>query len=393
MEQKYLKTLDTNMVSKNKYNIYRTWTFTDVDITPFNTEIAWYNYVTYILGLDYTTLPKPSFPGLNVKSAVSKSMNDSGYYPTQTDVDNDGYELTRSYLLANGDHFYPSYEIDTNQRCSDGSYMKINHYSINQLFYAAHASYINELLTNDNDSILYENAFILEIPRKYMAHKIEQGTFVFNDETNTNYLPYWNIAPYNNAIYNPISVSGLSIRDRSGSLYDNNFTASGHIGNIFYDMGLVVITDNEYAKYFKENYVVSCSYNPYSSYMTSSYSCSITFDSSHTILENKFMCVVKKGEFSVSTNPSLYDITKKYDGSVYTSDNNQIIIHTPITSKTFYDTIGSSSKFERDSTFAPFVTSIGLYDNTDKLIAIAKLGHPIKLDTDMDSVFVVKYDL
>jgi hypothetical protein len=43
-------------------------------------------------------------------------------------------------------------------------------------------------------------------------------------------------------------------------------------------------------------------------------------------------------------------------------------------------------------TFAPYATTIGLYNDDNELLMVAKLGKPIMLSPDTDTTFIVKYD-
>ena len=45
------------------------------------------------------------------------------------------------------------------------------------------------------------------------------------------------------------------------------------------------------------------------------------------------------------------------------------------------------------SNFSPYITNIGLYNSTGELLAIAKLGQPIKKRNDVDMNFLVRLDL
>ena len=45
------------------------------------------------------------------------------------------------------------------------------------------------------------------------------------------------------------------------------------------------------------------------------------------------------------------------------------------------------------SYFKPYVTSIGLYNDAQELIAVAKLGQPVPKSKDTDMTFVVTLDM
>ena len=48
--------------------------------------------------------------------------------------------------------------------------------------------------------------------------------------------------------------------------------------------------------------------------------------------------------------------------------------------------------FATSSHFSPYISTIGLYNNQLDLLAIAKLGQPLKKPTDTDLTFIVRMD-
>lgn len=102
----------------------------------------------------------------------------------------------------------------------------------------------------------------------------------------------------------------------------------------------------------------------------------ISFTSYYSIHEHKYVCVVNRGEFNSTSNPSLYDIS----GSI-----KEEIVQT--------DTSGSLITTIRDENFHTFTTGIGLYDDSLQLVAYAKFANPIRIEKDLDSVFIVKFDI
>ena len=88
------------------------------------------------------------------------------------------------------------------------------------------------------------------------------------------------------------------------------------------------------------------------------------FKNEHIIYENEIRCKINENEFNLSHNPTL------------TTDNS-----------------GSLRSFATSSNFAPYVTTIGLYNNNSELLAVAKLAQPVPLSSVTDTTFVVKYDL
>ena len=197
----------------------------------------------------------------------------------------------------------------------------------------------------------------------------------------------------------------------SGSCY------ATHVGNIFYAQGLAVITNQAYTASFPEaeqcslyslqgvdrapetifqyvtcsdttyitesilvgpetrcinnNYPITIISGPgsytYSSPcgVTSSITTSISFQNEHIIYENEVRCIVKESEFNLSYNPTL--VTGSYAS-------------------------GSLRGFATSASFEPYVTTIGLYNDENQLLAVAKLGKPIVISADTDMTFIVKYD-
>jgi len=90
----------------------------------------------------------------------------------------------------------------------------------------------------------------------------------------------------------------------------------------------------------------------------------LRFKNEHIIYEQEVRCKVGENDFNFSTNPTI------------TSDNS-----------------GSIASFATGSEFAPYVTTVGLYNENSELLAVAKLSQAMSLSSVTDTTFVVKYDL
>jgi len=93
---------------------------------------------------------------------------------------------------------------------------------------------------------------------------------------------------------------------------------------------------------------------------------SITFQNITNINSTLFFCRAGADEFNYSSNPT------------FTDENNRI-------------TVIDTGQEETQRTFT-FVTSIGLYDSTDNLLAVAKMSRPVKKDDERDVTFKVRLD-
>jgi hypothetical protein len=49
--------------------------------------------------------------------------------------------------------------------------------------------------------------------------------------------------------------------------------------------------------------------------------------------------------------------------------------------------------FATSSTFSPYITTIGLYNDAGQLLAIGKLAQPIRKRSDVDMNFLIRLDL
>ena len=57
-----------------------------------------------------------------------------------------------------------------------------------------------------------------------------------------------------------------------------------------------------------------------------------------------------------------------------------------------YDTGTEYLNFTTHSEFGTYITNIGLYNDTNELMAIAKLSNPIKNDKDLPLSFLIRFD-
>jgi len=89
----------------------------------------------------------------------------------------------------------------------------------------------------------------------------------------------------------------------------------------------------------------------------------LNFKNSYTIYENEVICIISDGEFNMSQNPTITT-----------------------------DTSGSLRDFATGSNFSPYATSIGLYNDANELLLVAKLGQPIPISDNTDTTFVIRYD-
>ena len=243
-------------------------------------------------------------------------------------------------------------DVDSDAK-SQGFNKKVIYESIKAQFYTnpATASALFEVglrksYASTDERVLENEMAIISIPQRYYGEGIKVGTVVLEDETLSR--------TYTDDGYSNLLDSGSNIK-----------------GNIFYDRGLVVVTKD----------VVSGSVlNQFT----------LNYRSTKTIYENEIFISVLENEFNVSQNPSAVD----FNGSGY----GKIKLHTvtssldPTKTGGFADYEYSSSLDRTGSYLAPYITTIGLYDDELNMVAVAKLPQPIKSLPDYPVNFIIRFD-
>jgi hypothetical protein len=162
-------------------------------------------------------------------------------------------------------------------------------------------------------------------------------------------------------------------------------------GNIIYSEGQVIFND---------------SIAPISDY-------SMNFKSTKTINELEVLVTAEAGQFNYSQSPSAVnvDLSGSYDTPITEVFNSipagtkKIKVVNDISQNKFYsgsfnqsisgswdDYDASASIDPTGSYLAPYITTIGLYDTSGDMVAIAKLPQPIKNLPDYDMNFIVRLD-
>ncbi len=185
---------------------------------------------------------------------------------------------------------------------------------------------------------------VVSIPTKLFGDKIKPGSFIITSD------------------------SGSISDDGNGNLI---FSLDGeYCGNIIYQHGLVVLTkDNAgggslYGSGVYGTASYGSSTNPFIENIIVSSNVTCSFSSSFTIFETQYKCTFDPSEFNFSLNPSL--ISGSTDGTVY--------------------------DFATGSYFNPYVTTVGLYNENQDLIAVGKLAKPLPSNNTTDTTVLINID-
>jgi len=161
------------------------------------------------------------------------------------------------------------------------------------------------------------------------------------------------------------SVTHLITDDGNGNLYSNG----SYVGNIIYPHGIATFTNltgnpsecNGYGHSIYGNCVYGKSLSLEDLFLSNA-TCS--FSSSFDIYETQYKATINEFEFNFSQNPSA--ISGSTDGTVY--------------------------DYITGSYFSPYVTTVGLFDNDQNLLAIGKLSQPLPVSRTTDTTIFINID-
>ena len=246
------------------------------------------------------------------------------------------YGVTQTY--ANNDRYvsslkqlyYPSKSVDDSNIVSH-SY---DYYEQTSLFNS-----------ESRDFFGGSSANIVSIPRALYGTSIQPGiSFNFS------------------GIINSVLQTGKLLDDKEGGLYRSGSSPRLYVGDIIYTHGIAVITRGDYT---------SASIN------------NIEFNSSQPIYTYNYHCRLRESEYNFTYNPSALSGSQKtiYDnsGNVYstTGSVNDGVLKANVT--------GSS--------FQPYITTVGLYNDTNELIAVGKMSQPVPKPANTEMTIIVKIDI
>lgn len=92
----------------------------------------------------------------------------------------------------------------------------------------------------------------------------------------------------------------------------------------------------------------------------------LSFTNEHTVYENYITAQIKENEFNLTYNPSV-----RVTGS---------------------DAYSRIKDFATGSDFHPYASTLGLYNDNNELLMVAKFGQPVPISTETDMTFLIRYD-
>jgi hypothetical protein len=259
--------------------------------------------------------------------------------------------------------FDPSTDPKTGQVSGSTQYQRLIYNSIKELYYSNYLSSSLGGILSYGDPV--NVGFIVpgnnEAGNVLVGSTSSTGRYFNYKQTDLTFAKYFPTASDSTigVISIPSRLFGNYIQPNSFIWKSSSFTITddgeGNLisgstiyGNIFYYQGLAIITSGSPANIL--NFVTS-----------SAVTCS--FSSSLTIYETQYKCTINENEFNFSLNPSII------------SGSN-----------------GEPYGFVTSSYFSPYVSTVGLYDDNQNLLAVGKLSQPLPTSATTNTIILINLD-
>jgi hypothetical protein len=281
-----------------------------------------------------------------VKYYAAERLEGDIYYPTGSDLFSGSYKplVYRSLEQL----YYKSYQTSsgtiTGSFAEDsGSYNNYDHY-LESSFSDSGSRFLSGSL-----------AMVYCIPQKSFGTHIEPLSFRFDPSQGSFNAQSFYIRvqdDYISASYFERNAYGYYgglepiIDDGEGNLMISG-SSKNRVGNIIYSHGQVILTDQDVAQF-----------------MIASQSANISWKSNQPIYTYNYDCKISDDEYNFTQNPS----------ALTGSDNRM------------RDNVTGSA-------FVPYITSVGLYNDAQELIAVGKLGQPLPKPANTELTIKIKLDI
>lgn len=258
-----------------------------------------------------------------------------------------------------------------------GSYLT----SIQHLYYPeknqgellAHShDYYNQTTLNFSQSRqITVDPYIISIPRDLYGSTIKPGTQLRARVTEVQEELYVSTSYWESDYSQDTFIISLGdefslLDDGEGNIFQSGSSPRRYVGDIIYPHGIIIITDEEFVQIFRDTSISNFS-----------------FESSNTIFTHNYHCVLRESEYNYTYNPSALSSSIKegyYNGGeLFTSS--------------LKFTNGELNANITGSEFTPYITTVGLYNDANELIAVGKVGQPIPKSRETDMTFIIKIDI
>jgi hypothetical protein len=316
-------------------SVFKSFITSDVIVSPFEVNKSFTFRGNELTG---SNVGIDRYLGKNITS----SLWVSGSYPT-------GYITTQDQILVYRsirELYYSNYLLN-----SDGSPAATASFNTDGTITGAaytpnYYNYLSSTLLADryfptsSDNVIG----VVSIPSNLFGEYIKPGTL-----TLSNALFTLNDDGEGNVISGSYKVGDIIYEHGMIILTSDGIPKQDGYGFITYEEGLYDVGDISFINNFINGTNITCS-----------------FSSSFNIYETQYKCTLRENEFNFSQNPTL----------ISGSSNSGVLYG-----------------FATGSYFSPYVTTVGLYDNSYNLLAVAKLAQPLPTSAVTDTSILINLDL
>jgi len=260
-----------------------------------------------------------------------------------------------------------SFTPDSAVANEDGTFQEPLYSSVKHLFYDSASTQTGSVTGTFRFSAagdgyrglsLSESVYVVNIAQALWGEGIRPGTFVLTATSAS-----------------VAAGTGTIVDDELGRLYVGG--SGSVVGNIFYNIGVAVISrliSAANGELIQENGM----------FFPSASTLQANFEATQMLYEYTILATMEPMEFNFSNNPSFFKPTLSGSLSYSISENTTSSINTETEQP--LDLIASG-------TLSPYITTVGLYNDRQQLVAVAKVPRPIKrLATSQQSV-VIRFDV
>ena len=223
----------------------------------------------------------------------------------------------------------------------------------------------------------YDTASIFYIPQQYFGERIKPSSFTLTARTGSHTNTTKEIIVKDDGFGNLYSTNAY----HSQSGIHNSSSKENYIGNIFYDLGVAVLTETSswsgsngirYTDIGRNYYEGEDSTNERNYKFWD-----LKFNSTTPIFTTQYSIKIPAGEFNKTMNSTI----KPYNGGDYIPSGSSIAVV-------------ANQRTELDSgSFSPYVTQIQLYRNqSEEPIMVANLPRAVKMREDTDLIITFRVD-
>lgn len=238
---------------------------------------------------------------------------------------------------------------------NSGSYQRLIYNSIKELYYS---NYLSSSLGNEATLTVDVNGVLIQANNQQPSYE----NYLQSTLTSSRYIPTGSnerigvisipTTLFGEQIYpssfNMASLGGNISDDGEGNIVYTSGSINVNVGDIIYSHGIIVLTNLTYNRTLIERFIDQSTVT-------------MSFASTYTIYETQYKCNIRENEFNLSYNPSL------------------------LSGSTVYE-------YATGSFFAPYITTVGLYNENQELLAVAKLAKPLLSSHTTDMNIVINLD-